>query len=260
MSGLGLLRLKLGNGYRNWRYGTRSEPSTKWGIALGVLLPRFRSGSDFSYRYLPKTCSKLPKVLDLGCGGGQWLSRIGDTGWQRFGADPDPRAASLARERGIEVRQGGIEAWSDAVGQFDALTMSHVIEHVHDPRRVLSGARDLLRPGGQLFIETPNIDALGHWFFGRAWRGLEAPRHLVLFNLKSLTLLLKQAGFERIRVRPAPSQLDFILAVSGGLASIEPDLSDVPQRSSLDEHWLRVRARFSGSRSEFLTLTCSRAR
>ena len=92
-------------------------------------------------------------------------------GWQGSGCDFDPVTIRNALARGIDVREGGIEAWGDQFGAFDAVTISHVIEHVHDPRATLALAWKLLKPGGMIYVETPNLDALGHDIHGRNWRG-----------------------------------------------------------------------------------------
>jgi 2-polyprenyl-3-methyl-5-hydroxy-6-metoxy-1,4-benzoquinol methylase len=253
------LKFKLANGYRNDRFGTDSEPSYGMGAILGMAFPMLRRASDFQFRYLPNLRTPAPKVLDIGCGSGQWLSQAATTRWQVFGAEPDAQAFRVARQRGFDVRKGGIDAWNDRRGYFDAVTLSHVIEHVHDPRQMLAAARDLLRPGGQLYVETPNIEALSHGIFGRAWRGLEAPRHLVLFNRRSLIRLLREVGFESIRQRPAPSQLNFIIAASRELSELEP-VARSTAVSNASERWLRFRSRFTRKRTDFLTLTCSRPR
>ncbi len=259
-SPLRLLRIKLGNGYRNRRYGTNTQPAASSGAMLGLVFPPLRRASDYEFRYLPRARNPDPKVLDVGCGGGHWLSRAAETGWKTCGADPDPRAVEVARANGLDVREGGIEAWSDARGEFDVVTMNHVIEHVHDPRQLLSSARDLLRPGGQLFVETPNIDALSHSAFGRAWRGLEPPRHLILFNRKSLIRLLREVGFESVRQHLAPWQVKLMIGESRRLKALDPETRDAPDGAQGRERSMRLRSAYTRSRAEFLTLTGTRPR
>ena len=87
---------------------------------------------------------------------------------------------------------------------FDCVTMSHVLEHFHRPLEALEVALRLLRPGGQLYIDTPNVDSLGLERYGASWRGLEPPRHLVLFNWRSLQELLVSTGYRRLVARPQP--------------------------------------------------------
>ena len=75
------------------------------------------------------------------------------------------------------------------------MTLSHVIEHMHDPAGDVRRIHAMLRPGGLLWIGTPNLEALSFRRFGADWRGLEPPRHLVLFTTASLDRLIRDAGF-----------------------------------------------------------------
>jgi predicted SAM-dependent methyltransferase len=118
-------------------------------------------------------------------------------GWQTFGLEPDPRAVEAARKRGLDVELGVLDESSFAPASFDAVTLNHVIEHLHDPVRTLRICRRILRPGGMLWLATPNLGSLGHARFGPAWRGLEPPRHLVLFTVEAARRALNSAGFER---------------------------------------------------------------
>ena len=120
-------------------------------------------------------------------------------GWQVEGIDLDPLAVETAQSRGFSVKCGTIALLNDASERYDVITLSHVIEHVYDPLGLLRSLYRLLKPGGRLWLETPNLDSLGHARFGPAWRGLEPPRHLVLFNSKSLPGLIALAGFSRQR-------------------------------------------------------------
>jgi Methyltransferase domain len=78
-----------------------------------------------------------------------------------------------------------------------------VIEHLHDPAGDLRRIYGLLRPGGLMWIATPNLEALGLRRFGRDWLGLDPPRHLVLFTRASLERLLRETGFEPLPPPPA---------------------------------------------------------
>ena len=135
-------------------------------------------------------------LLDIGCGGGEWLESVRSAGWTVYGVEPDPVARRMAEAKGIPV-WGSIGDVPRDAPRFDYITLSHVIEHVHDPIGLLRSCHALLKPGARIYIDTPNIDAIGHARFGRNWRGLEPPRHLVIFGRKSLYLALEKAGFQK---------------------------------------------------------------
>jgi 2-polyprenyl-3-methyl-5-hydroxy-6-metoxy-1,4-benzoquinol methylase len=132
------------------------------------------------------------KLLDLGCGDGRFLAMMRDAGWDVKGVEPDPAAARTAQQEfGISVTT--LEDGRLPDESFDAITLSHVIEHVHDPVALLSECRRLLKPEGRAVIVTPNIGSLGHQKFGSSWRGLEPPRHLHLFSLRTLRVCCERA-------------------------------------------------------------------
>ena len=189
------LRQALGNDYRNSRYHSRKTPSLPLIGRLAVAIsPKVRHRIDSEYRFLPRY-GPGARLLDVGCGNGQYLRSIGDTGWKLAGVEPDDAARTVARNEGFEVR-ATLDDWQDRPGSFDFVTASHVIEHVHDHQWVLTQIGDLLVPGGKLYLQTPSINAPSHVRFGSHWRGLEPPRHLVIFNRNSLTKLLAETGFE----------------------------------------------------------------
>jgi len=137
------------------------------------------------------------RLLDIGCGNGQFLSRMRELGWEVVGVEPDPEAVHIAKEQfGLEVFEGSLEQVELPQNSFDAITMNHVIEHVPDPIGALAKCHRLLKPGGKLVIVTPNIQSLGSHLFGRYWRGWEVPRHLFLFSPKSLRMCAERAGLK----------------------------------------------------------------
>lgn len=199
-------RRQLANGYVAWRYGLGAqEPASRIGVLAALVVPPLKAQLDYKYRNLPGPRATDGALLDVGCGDGNFLALAAASGWKTLGVDFDQAAVARARERGLAVLAGGIEVLAERRDEFNVITMSHVIEHAHDPLSMLEACHRLLKPGGYLWIETPNIDSYSHERFGRFWRGLEAPRHLVLFNDGSLRRILTRAGFvavERLR-RPS---------------------------------------------------------
>jgi SAM-dependent methyltransferase len=190
---------ELRNDYLAWRFGYSLPHRNRAGRWMLRALPARRRRYERMVRDLdpPKGGSRL---LDVGCGNGEFLARMREIGWNVVGHDLDPGAAAATRGQGIEVVEGPLarEAFQ---GSFDVVTLSHVIEHVHDPIGLLKICRSLLAPGGQIWIATPNIRCMSSRRFGAHWRGLECPRHLVLFSRRSLELALRKAGFAAPSVR-----------------------------------------------------------
>lgn len=135
------------------------------------------------------------RLLEIGCGNGRQLERLGAAGWQVQGVDFDPQAVERARALGLRVGLGDVSAQGFADASFDAVVSSHVIEHVPDPAAFLRECRRILKPDGVLVVLTPNASALGHRVYGAAWAGLDPPRHLYVFTARSLQRLALAAGF-----------------------------------------------------------------
>jgi len=196
-------------------------------------------------RFLPATQGR---VLDYGCGNGDFLARARDLDWDCVGVDFDADALAVCRSRGLTVYSPDE---LPATEVFDAITLSHVLEHVADPPALLAALHDKLAPGGQLYIELPNIDSLAHRRFGRSWRGIEAPRHFALPPKTALIALLTKTGFAVIRFVSRPS-------IYPGIVAESEALWDKEGRGPRPTHGLfeRLTAKRPGGRSEFLTLTC----
>jgi len=165
---------------------------------LPWLYPGRPAELDFSVMWLE--AGTRGRLLDVGAGSGWLVEQMNRLGWRAEGLDFDPHSVASARARGLVFHQGGLPQQNFAEAEFDALTMSHCIEHVHDPLAWLAEARRILRPGGRLALATPNNSSFGHATFGKSWFALDPPRHLHLFNSASMAILMRRAGFGRFRI------------------------------------------------------------
>lgn len=135
------------------------------------------------------------KMLDVGCGNGDFLALMRDAGWDVVGVEPDATAAQFARElRAIPVVSGVLEDAGFADQTFDVVVLNHVIEHVFDPVAVLRECGRVTKADGIVVIVTPNIASLGHRVFGELWIHLDPPRHLYLFSPEAMRACCKNAG------------------------------------------------------------------
>jgi SAM-dependent methyltransferase len=181
------------NGYLNSRWGYDLAPASSVGGIAGRVLRKRGAYADRLVRHLPRPADGA-RLLDVGSGDGSFVARMRRLGWDAEGLDPDHEAAERARAAGVPVTTASVEDAPFPAESFDALALSHVIEHVHNPDAALQVCRRLLRPGGTLWLATPNLAGYGHAFYGRDWLGLDPPRHLVLFTRDSLVHAVERAG------------------------------------------------------------------
>jgi 2-polyprenyl-6-hydroxyphenyl methylase/3-demethylubiquinone-9 3-methyltransferase len=153
-------------------------------------------------------------VLDVGSGGGGFLTRIKDAYDRVVGLELDPPYISLARARGLEIVNRPLEDpyWDNHQESFDAITLWDVIEHVNDPLEICERAHALLKPNGVLLIDTPNRDGF-FYRFGELTARLTGGRilstmgtqyssspfcHKQIFRKADMHRLLRRAGFSKV--------------------------------------------------------------
>jgi len=131
-------------------------------------------------------------VLDIGCTVGTFLQAAKDAGWEATGIEPNPLTAKAARARGFTVHEGFYdEAMAARLPKYDAVHMGDVIEHVLDPVELMKLVRRALKPGGVLFVATPDIDS-----FVASRLQVKPREHLVYFTTRSLKLAAEAAGYK----------------------------------------------------------------
>jgi 2-polyprenyl-3-methyl-5-hydroxy-6-metoxy-1,4-benzoquinol methylase len=185
-------------------------------VEILVRVPTLRDVGAAFVMWLPGT--RPGKLLDVGAGDGRFLKRMRDAGWDVLGLDTDEVAADLARNRfGVEVRTDPLHTLVELGRKFDAVTMSHVIEHVGDPVATLGECWELVAPGGRLVVLTPNVRSEGHRVFGDDWRGLEPPRHLFIFSIASLRACAEAANVPLTVLRTTARGAAYIGAASSRL-------------------------------------------
>jgi SAM-dependent methyltransferase len=144
-------------------------------------------------------------LLDIGCSSGGFLRALKNDGWDLHGLEISPDQAKKAElGSGAKVFVGGILEAPFNASSFDVITGFHVLEHVYDPITVIGRLWEWLKPGGVLYLQVPNIEALDARLFGSCWYGLELPRHLYHFSPTSLRCLFSPFDFEEVLIRTLP--------------------------------------------------------
>lgn len=141
------------------------------------------------------------RLLDFGCGTGDFLRRMHALKWNVAGLDPEESVVErIRRQLGLAAYVGSLPypLWPDA--SFEAITMWQSLEHAHEPLDVLRDAYRLLTPNGRLLLTVPNLESLSARWFGSNWYGLDVPRHLTHFTPETLRGMLQRAGFENITI------------------------------------------------------------
>jgi SAM-dependent methyltransferase len=168
------------------------------GLLYRLFDPLLQSEAD----RLACTADTNSPVLDIGCGGGDYLGRLRRAGWRGAlrGVEPGSAGAEHARRTlGVEVIESTLEHAPLPERSESTIVLRHVIEHVRDPDVAVGRLAAALRPGGHLYLATPNVRALGATVFRRFWCGYDPPRHLVCFTDRALLALLRRHGLEPVR-------------------------------------------------------------
>jgi SAM-dependent methyltransferase len=168
------------------------------------------------------------RALDVGCAAGFCMAVLRELGFEAHGVEVSGTIARHATEcLGFDtVHVGTLESASYADGTFELITLWDVIEHVPDPRALLSRARELLAHDGLLVVETQNVDSPFARVLGRRWHHYKHAEHIYHFTRGSLRRLLEGAGLRVERMTPCHAgkyvSLDFVAERAG---RVHPALS-----------------------------------
>jgi 2-polyprenyl-3-methyl-5-hydroxy-6-metoxy-1,4-benzoquinol methylase len=142
------------------------------------------------------------KIMDVGCGTGAFLNVMREKGWSIQGIEPDYDARMLAKDLyNIEPKEPSAIAEIQN-GSLDAITLWHVLEHVHELHPYIERLKELLKRDGKLFIAVPNYQSLDAAHYRPYWAAYDVPRHLYHFSPKSMEVLMQQHGLQIKEKKP----------------------------------------------------------
>lgn len=141
-------------------------------------------------------------LLDVGCGIGTFLQTMQQLNWHVTGVEPDADARQLAKEiYGINVKPSH-EFFNLTPNHFNAITLWHVLEHVHQLHAYIDQLKKLLTATGKLFIAVPNYTSRDAKAYKKYWAAYDVPRHLYHFSPKAMDVLMKQHNLKIIKHLP----------------------------------------------------------
>ena len=199
--------------------------------AAGLINQAYKVARFFTMRrkvgLLNKLAPRRGRLLDYGCGTGHFLAAAKSAGWQVAGLEPNARARDEASQRlGQPIGQESLSSFEP--GTFDAITLWHVLEHVHLLNETLAQLTALLKPDGVLLIAVPNVESLDAQHYRELWAAYDVPRHLYHFAPKTMTQLLKKHKLSIRQTLPMPLDAYYVSMLSekhraeraGGLVTV----------------------------------------
>jgi len=180
-----------------------SHSDTKEGF-VNSLYHKVRKRTLISKRKLiiSQTGKAKGNILDIGCGTGAFLNEIKTAGWQITGLEPDETARkNAAALYNIEPLAPG-KLFELKPASYDAITMWHVLEHVHELQAYIRQAAELLNKDGKLFIAVPNYTSYDARLYGAYWAAYDVPRHLYHFSPRSIEQLLAPYNLALTTIKP----------------------------------------------------------
>jgi SAM-dependent methyltransferase len=164
-------------------------------------------------------------ILDVGCGDGfhlELLGRFGSPGWVVEGVEPDARAASAAKDRGLSVHEATLDRSDIEDGSIDLAFLIQTIEHVPSPVALLGEIRRKLRPGGRLVVVTDNVGSPDFRLFGgRHWGGWHFPRHWHLYDRDTLAATATSAGLVADEIDTIVSPVNWVYSLRNLLVDLD---------------------------------------
>ena len=150
---------------------------------------------------LIRSLSKTGKILDLGCGTGDFLNLCSKNGWDIEGVEMDQKAREKS-EKLLNVKIHERLFSVEKENSFQIITLWHVLEHLPDLNKTITHLMKLLTVRGRLVIALPNVDSYDAKKYGNFWAGYDVPRHLYHFNQPTFQRLMRKHNLKIERVIP----------------------------------------------------------
>jgi len=170
------------------------------------------------------------RLLEVGSWTGSFLVAALERGWKAEGIEPSQWAVARARERGLEITDKELDDVDLDDHAFDAIVACDVLEHLADPGAALERFRHALAPTGVLFVTVPDAGSRLAKVLGRRWWSV-LPMHLQYFTRESITIALREHGFDVVEIRSHP-KLFTVRYYAERFTSFVPGLGSIAARAT----------------------------
>lgn len=189
----------LGKYYESEDYVSHSD--TKKGV-VNFLYQNVKSITLNKKEKLISGFNTSKKLLDIGCGTGDFLLYCKNKGWEVSGLEPDTNARKKNHEKGLKNVKDSSELFSLSKKSFGIITMWHVLEHVSELNDYMEQLHKILQDDGRLLIAVPNPDSPDAIKYKEYWAAFDVPRHLFHFSKKNIKELAEKHNFLLDEIKP----------------------------------------------------------
>ena len=199
-------------------------------------------------------------LLEVGSGEGFFLNQAKAHNWNVYGTEFIDRFIQRCRERGIIMHKGKLDVSNYAPQSMDIIIWIEVLEHINDPVEELKKFRTLLRPGGIVYLTTPNFNSISRHSLKERLNLISYPNHLAYYTPATLKYLFEHNGFKKVRIQTtgvSPGRIIAALKRSRGeknnIPTVETQQIDEPLREKIESNTFLKFAR--NMANEMLTIT-----
>ena len=204
--------LDLNAYYKSTNYASHQDQKKGWfgrAYRLAQRLMFYRK-----LNLLTSCISKSGRVLDYGCGVGDFMIALTNKGYDTVGVEPSPSAREVVAAKKLTVFPS-LEGLRSA-SRFDAITLWHVLEHLENPSESLQHFYEKLQPKGYLILALPNPNSWDAHHYKSFWAAWDVPRHLWHFTEEGIMRVATEAGFVHRKTYALPLDAFYVSLLSEG--------------------------------------------